>query len=130
MGSMRISGAGKATIRGLGFRSIAWILVIAFSLQSLITQTHIHNVFEGQGGLAIAKTLTKGSADAKLPSRDRGTNCPFCQAIAHAGAFFTPPALSLLQPPTWAEIILVPFVADARGNFSSHPWHSRAPPQR
>jgi hypothetical protein len=111
------------------FRAIAWFLLLAFTLQSFITQTHIHGAFASTGGAGVVKTLANmPSHNTKTPA-DSPADCPFCQAIMHAGAFFAPSAPTLVQSFTWAEMVAPSVVAGAFDNFSSHPWHSRAPPQ-
>ena len=112
--------------RGLGWRSIAWTLLVAFTLQSFITQTHIH----GTSGAAIVKTLAKAPSHNKLPAENSTADCPLCQAITHAGAFFTPTAPTFLLPVTGTDIVAAYVVAGAINNISTHHWHSRAPPQR
>jgi hypothetical protein len=112
--------------RRLSWRSIAWILLVAFTLQSFITQTHIHST----GGIAIVKTLAKAPSHNKLPAENGTTDCPLCQAITHAGAFFTPTAPTLLLSVTGTDIVAVFVVVGAIDNISTHYWHSRAPPQR
>jgi hypothetical protein len=112
--------------RGLSWRSIAWILLVAFTLQSFITQTHIH----GTGGAAIVKTFAKVPSHKKLPAENGTADCPLCQAITHAGAFFTPTAPTLLLTVTGTDIVAAFVIANAIDDISTHHWHSRAPPQR
>ncbi len=119
-----------ATTRRLGFRSIAWILAFAFSLQSLIAQAHIHWAPDGNAGAAIVKTLPKKLSPDKWPSQNENSNCPFCQAVAHAGTFITPAKLGSFLPLSWEHLVAIPLAASAIYPFYSLPWHSRAPPQR
>src|SRR5579872_6259130 len=66
------------------WRVIACLLLITFTLQSYITQTHIHST----STVAIAKTLPGSHGNA--PVDDGPLDCPFCQAVAHDGPFFLP----------------------------------------
>ena len=126
---MQISRARTATIRRLGFRSLAWILAFAFLLQSLITQTHIHNAFDGKDGVAVVKMLVKGSASDRGPSRNESSGCPLCQAITQAGVFSTPSTPSLFLPLAWSQIAAIPLAVDGIRGVFRHSWQSRAPPQ-
>jgi hypothetical protein len=112
--------------RGLGLRSIAWVLLLAFTLQSFLTQTHIHGA-PGIGGFAVVKILSRTPSPVKAP--DTGTDCPICQAITHAGAFFTPAAPSVLLSVSWVESIAPVIIVDTIETISTHPWQSRAPPR-
>lgn len=109
------------------WRAIAGVLLLAFTLQSFITQTHIHGI--GTGGSAIVKTLTYGAPHKNAPADNTLADCPFCQAIVHAGAFYQPSAPQLVLPFIWVETVAPAVVAAYSSGFSSHPWQSRAPPQ-
>lgn len=89
----------------------------------------MHGVFGGAGDAQIIKTLASGSPHNGKAPPENTADCPYCQAIIHAGAFFAPSAPALILPVTWAEILASAVVADAIGGSSSHPWQSRAPPQ-
>src|SRR5690242_18423679 len=125
---MRTAQAQSGGIRGSGFRLVAWLLLIAFTLQSFITQTHIHRAVDGAAQSAIVKTLTKAPAH-KTPAQNTTTDCPFCQAITHAGTFSAPSAPVLVLPVVWTESTSPVFLINAIRGLSSLPWQSRAPPQ-
>jgi hypothetical protein len=124
---MRISEANTARIRGSGCRAIAWILLVTFTLQSFITQTHIHGAFNT--GATLAAPVTNAPAHKNAPAENGKAECPFCQAIVHAGAFHAPPAQTLVLPVSGAKMAASFFVAATFVSVSSHLWHSRAPPQ-
>src|SRR3569833_1182117 len=65
---------------GTRWRFLAMLLAFAFALQSYVTATHIHN-------LAPATALAKTVGHNKAPASNDTLNCPFCQAVAHDGAF-------------------------------------------
>ncbi len=115
--------------RNSGWRSVTWILLLAFSLQSYVTQTHIHLTPQAVDRAAAGKLVASTPAHNKSPADDGTGACPFCQAVANAGAFFAPAAPLLLPPALWAASIVLPFLADAVGGTTAHGWHSRAPPQ-
>ena len=107
---------------GRGWRVIAALLLLTFTLQSYITQTHIHTSTPG----AVSRTLT-GSQD-QAPGDGNPVDCPFCQAVAHDGPFFLPAAPILILSAIW--VALVPSLLDenAQAGASAHAWQSRAPP--
>ena len=125
---MRTTRARSLGIRGSGFRLIAWALLIAFTLQSFITQTHIHQTVGGAAQAAIVKTLATAPAH-KAPGQNTTTDCPFCQAITHAGTFSAPSAPTLVLPVVWAESTSPVLLVNAIRSLSLLPWQSRAPPQ-
>jgi hypothetical protein len=110
------------------FRVFTLVLALAFTLQSFVTQTHIH----GSGTTAfepgIVKVL-KGPAPTQSPFDSSDNACAFCQAIAHSGAFFAPAAPILLPPATWTLPALLSAVVSVTGNSLAHSWQSRAPPK-
>jgi Protein of unknown function (DUF2946) len=114
---------------GSGFRTITWLVLLAFALQSFITQTHIHGTFSSAGDAQIVKTLASVPSHGSKAPAENNADCPFCQAITHAGAFFTPSTPTLILPVIWAEMVAPPVIDSAIDSFSSHPWQSRAPPR-
>lgn len=126
---MRTAQARTVGVRGSGFRSIVWLLLVAFTLQSFITQIHIHRAIDGAGKPAISQTLAKAPPHGNTSDQNSTADCPFCQAITHAGAFSTPSAPGLLLPVVWVESAPLLLVADAIDSLFSHPWQSRAPPR-
>ncbi|MHB8529002.1 MAG: hypothetical protein ACYC8V_05745 [Caulobacteraceae bacterium] len=102
---------------------VTWILLFAFALQSYVTQTHVHRA-------PIVDVVGKIYVHSPSPVDDEATACPFCQAIATAGAFFSPAAVEVFPLVLRAEAAaLSPIVvglAIAPAGFS---WRSRAPPQ-
>lgn len=111
--------------RGMAWRAISWILLVAFALQSYATQTHIHATRHAGEAFAIQKATATGTA----PFENGAIDCPFCQAIVHSGAFFSPtPPLLLL--PAWAvhAVFVRPALA-IHSSATTHSWQSRAPPR-
>lgn len=110
-------------------RAISWILLAAFTLQSFITQTHIHGVPQTGAHVAIVKVVD-GAPAHKAPGENTTADCPFCQAIVHSGAFFAPVVPALVLPTTWATHA-APLVTIAATSIAvTHIWRSRAPPYR
>ena len=109
---------------------VTWILLLAFALQSYVTQTHVHRAPSAAESGAIVGVVGQVSARAVPPVHDEGIACPFCQAISAAGAFFSPAAVELprlvAQARAAALSQILVGLAIAPAGFS---WRSRAPPQ-
>jgi hypothetical protein len=103
-------------------------VLLAFTLQSFVTQVHIHGSFGG-GAAAAVEALASGLSHSKSPTQNGTGDCPFCQAIAHAGAFSTPSAPALALPNRLAETAAPILLAAAISPIRPHPWQSRAPPR-
>lgn len=107
-------------------RAVTWIVLLAFALQSFVTQTHIHGFLDSAP--TITKVLIEGPSHSNAPIHDDTNNCPFCQAITHAGVFATPCTPSLILPAALVEIAAPTLFTAAIAIVSPHPWQSRAPP--
>jgi hypothetical protein len=105
------------------WRFAIWLILAAFTLQSYVVQTHIHDTAPA----AISKAFTN-IGHGKLPVDNSPLDCPFCQA-ALAGAFaLSTTALVFLS----AAGIFLPIPdrpATASYDTVAHIWRSRAPPQ-
>jgi len=106
-----------------GWRAIIWLVVIAFSLQSYIAQTHIHDA-----ATALHET-SSGSHDNKSPIGNNPMDCPFCQAVAHGGTFFLSATTPLLLSAAWIELPAPVLSLRATFDAVAHSWKSRAPPK-
>ena len=115
---------------GAGRLVVTWLLLFAFALQSYVTQSHIHPAPGASEHGALVQPIGQASAHATPPVHGDGIACPFCQAIATAGAFFSPAAIELpaLVAQTRAAVLspILVGLAIASAGFS---WRSRAPPQ-
>jgi hypothetical protein len=128
MNRMSFMRARNGQMRSVGFFSIVWLLLLAFTAQSFITQIHIHSTGAGST-LQLVKAPASLQPHEKVPVPDGKASCPFCQAIVHAGAFFVPTQNFPLQVVN-VEIVPPFLVAYAVEGFSPHPWYSRGPPRR
>lgn len=117
-------------------RAAVALTLVAFSLQSFMTQTHIHFAPALERALAASNSALPGAHDAiaskknhdRYPANQDPANCPICQEMLYAGHYVTPAAIAALAP-AWAISIiatveLVPLFVSAR----SHSWRGRAPP--
>ena len=112
-----------------GWHAVTWLVLLAFTLQVFVTQTHIHGVPQTVAGVSIGKVAASASRPDKSPAENDTTTCPFCQAVVHTGAFFAPAAPLLLLPAVRVVRTTFFLVASAVGAPSAHSWQSRAPPQ-
>ncbi|HEY1879313.1 MAG TPA: DUF2946 family protein [Caulobacteraceae bacterium] len=108
--------------------ALSWTLLIAFALQSYATQTHVHRA--SITPIASGAISTASAIGSPQPGDQEAIACPFCQAIAAAGAFVGPAPVAFFLPALRAEAASLPpiaiFLAIAPAGFS---WRSRAPPQ-
>jgi hypothetical protein len=117
-------------------RALVVVTALAFLLQGLVTQTHIHGTTANFGFTAFLAKITAAyetedfskAPSKNSPVKDDAARCPFCQAAQSAGSFVTPVAVVLLLP--WQNVPVVPlWVADnTRIPAASHDWRGRAPP--
>jgi hypothetical protein len=112
-----------------GWRFVTWAVLLAFTLQSFVTQTHIHWSPLAGTGVTAAGRLDSPVSQNKSPFEKDKTACPFCQAIIHAGAFFASGAPLLLLPVLRAEWAIPRLFPAAIRAALAHSWQSRAPPQ-
>jgi hypothetical protein len=109
--------------RSSGWRFIACLILIAFTLQSYITQTHVHNATPA----AVAKIFTH--SHGKAPADDNPVDCPFCQAVAHDGPFFLPTLPVLVLSVAFIELVAPGLRFLRVSEAPAHIWQSRAPPR-
>ena len=108
--------------RSSGWRLIACLILITFSLQSYITQTHIHSATSA----AIVKLFNH--SPGKAPLDDNPVDCPFCQAVAHDGPFHLPTLPLLILSVTFVELAAPQLRLLRLSEAFAHIWQSRAPP--
>ena len=109
---------------------IALLTLLAFTSQSIVTQTHIH----GAAHAAIFLPQAAAGHAVHAPSPDKGppgddqSNCPICQGLAHAGSYVTPSSAAVAASTiaTSTSVVVVDIVWIAQTH--SHAWQSRAPP--
>ena len=100
-------------------------MLVAFAVQGLAVQTHIHG-----DPLTALDHVTHVSAPVAPASQDPydPANCPLCQELLHAGVYVTPAVNDfavILNAVVFAPAFaLLPHAATER----QHSWQSRAPP--
>ena len=109
--------------------ALTWAVLIAFALQSYVTQTHVHwetvspvaGSTSGQAGPAVQSTQ---------PADPEVLACPLCQAVAAAGAFVDAAPISVSLPSVRVRIAArPPTTASLAVRAAGFSWRSRAPPQ-
>jgi hypothetical protein len=122
-----IMTAKTQPLRETGLRfAVSLFLMLAFGLQSYITQTHIHLA---PGAIAAGISADKHQQPDKFPANGDPANCPICQEILHTGQFVTPSAAVLLLPSIAVSIVRIVVDIPAAAQSASHGWRSRAPPR-
>lgn len=86
---------GLSTVRGPSI--LAFVLLIAFFLQGLVAQTHIHGVRPvGSPAIGSISIAVAGPSDESgLPSDDDEAHCLLCQAGVLANGLSVPIAVGL-----------------------------------
>lgn len=104
-------------------RWLAALALVAFFLQGLAVQTHIHGVPMGPAHGA------RLSAPVAPPDADPFASCALCQEALHAGHALTPilPVLALL--PDWTPAAPLSALRAVQPATHRKAWNSRAPPQ-
>ena len=116
------AGIASAKERRSGWRFIACLILISFTLQSYITQTHIHNAAQATAAKIVSH------APSKVPADDNPMDCPFCQAVAHDGPFFLPTVPLLILSIDFVELAAPALRLHRLWEAPAHIWQSRAPP--
>ena len=123
-GLRRKAASGGANLRFI----VTFFALLAFSLQSYVTQTHIHLapdrlIFDS------GKQVSQKRLPDRFPANGDPSNCPICQEVLHSGQFLTPVAASILPPSFVASVIPLASRIVVFARAASHSWRSRAPPK-
>jgi len=102
---------------------IAALLLLAFSFQSYVAQTHIHDIV---GKSPAALVHHSGHDRAPVPNLPHA--CPFCQVLNHAGSFLVPDPSLVLPSPQWITLTVWHYDFARMAFAANHDWQSRAPP--
>jgi hypothetical protein len=99
--------------------------LLAFFLQGLAVQTHVHPLL--QPGVAKAQTDGTHKGPIKLDPMDQ---CRLCQELVHAGVFIAPSAIASPVSLTVVALHVTTFPAFVANPATAFAWQSRAPPRR
>jgi hypothetical protein len=109
-------------------RWVTVLALLAFFLQGLTVQTHIHQLIQPVAA-PVATKATSLPAPAPLKSQDPLDQCRLCQELVHAGTFVTPPAATVLFSLSFVTAIFADVPAFAGASAKPFAWQSRAPPR-
>jgi hypothetical protein len=105
-------------------RWITALALLAFFLQGLTLQTHVHQLLSP---VAVKATAEHGS---KTPLKsDPIDQCRLCQELHHAGRFITPSVAPTIAPPTFVVASFIVVLLVATDPATAFAWQSRAPPR-
>lgn len=107
--------------RAAPLRLVTWLALVAFLLQGLVVQTHIH-----QASLEAAAATQQG----KQPAPKAPLDCPACQLYAATAAVLLPDAIITFLPLNWVQSANPTFAFLAAESRVHQGWQSRAPPSR
>jgi ABC-type phosphate/phosphonate transport system permease subunit len=108
-------------------RWVTVLALLAFFLQSLVVQTHIHQ----PQNLAVKSAVAKASHLPALPKTpDPIDQCRFCQELVHAGVFVTPALTTVTTSLIFVTAVFAAPLAFAGASARAFAWQSRAPPRR
>ena len=107
-------------------RAVAWLAILAFLLQGLIVQSHIHVASLE----SAAHPIQAGQGPSNKTPDKAPADCPACQLQAATAAFVLTPHVAALTLINWvaAGSLSLPSVRIHAAPLRS--WSSRAPPQR
>jgi hypothetical protein len=102
------------------------LVLLAFVLQCLAVQTHIHQLIQ-----PVAKAASL-HVPVPAPPKNQGPidHCRLCQELVHAGAFVTPLATAVFAELSFVAAIFAALPAFAGAYAKPFAWQSRAPPRR
>jgi hypothetical protein len=103
------------------------LVLLAFFLQSLATQTHVHPAF---APVTVKAAALGEPGSAPLKSQDPLDQCRLCQELVHAGSFFAPAAVVLAASLSFTAAIFAALRAPPDSSATAFAWQSRAPPRR
>lgn len=105
-------------------RWVTAFALLAFILQGLAVQTHIHAPLQIQA--VKAASLPE---PAPLKAQDPIDQCRLCQEIAHAGIFVAPSASATAISLTFALAVFAALPGFTPRSATGFGWQSRAPPR-
>jgi hypothetical protein len=118
-------------------RLVVLVTLLAFAVQTYLTQTHIHLASEGQPSRVHSQLVLAGGKVSigtpverkdRYPANEDPANCPLCQELIHAGQFVTPAASALILPSLSLSVIDLAVQSVPLVHAVTHIWHGRAPP--
>jgi hypothetical protein len=119
-----MTGQGRAIPRQAPTKRWVTVLaLLAFVLQALVVQTHIHQLVQP----VAANSLP---APAPLKSQNPIDQCRLCQELVHAGTFVTPSASFAVASLALTTAVFTVLSSALVSLATAFAWRSRAPPRR
>jgi hypothetical protein len=100
-------------------RTVAWLALLAFLLQGLVVQSHVH----------LTALQAAAPQQNHQPAQKAPDECPVCQLYAATAAALAPDSIITLLPLTLVGRITHVFVAITGPGIRHQAWQSRAPPR-
>jgi hypothetical protein len=108
-------------------RWVTLAALLAFFLQGLAVQTHIHPA--SMAPVAKLASIHAATPAAPAKNQDPVDQCPMCQELVHAGAYISPSAALLAAPLAMVRAIPLALLPTRAQSAPAFAWQSRAPPQ-
>ena len=102
-------------------RLVAWLALLAFLLQGLVVQSHVH--------ISALQAAAPGQPGHHQPAQKAPDECPACQLYAATAAALAPDSIITLLPLTLVGSITHVFIAITGPGNRHQAWQSRAPPR-
>jgi len=111
-----------------------WVTILAllaFFLQSLVVQTHVHpSPAQTSAQITNKSAALQQPGQVPLKTQDPLDQCRLCQELVHAGSFLTPSAVALAASLSFAAAIIAAHRLFPDRSATAFSWQSRAPPRR
>jgi hypothetical protein len=124
--TLRVGAFGRTQ---WGRRFVTPLVLLAFFLQSLVVQSHVHFAVPASSG-AVSIAAVAGDAHHHDTAKDSGSQdrCPWCQAVLSSGYYLVVATAPIHLPVEIRLADALSFTALAPRSAAPHPWQSRAPP--
>jgi hypothetical protein len=104
---------------------VTLLALLAFFLQGLAVQTHVHDQAQ-----AVKTSALPAPVKAPLKSQDPIDQCRLCQELVHAGSFITPSIAAVPADLTYVTAAFLILTGPITAPATAFAWRSRAPPRR
>ena len=108
-------------------RWVTMLALLAFFLQSLAVQTHVHPTSQPA---SVKLTSAHTPSSAPLRSQAPVDQCRLCQELVHAGVFVAPSASFVIASPVLTAAVFAVLPSAFVSLATAFDWQSRAPPRR
>ena len=105
-------------------RWITALALLAFFLQNLAVQTHVHP------SLQSAVKVQAGDTHKGPLKLDPVDQCRLCQELTHSGTFIAPLAVAAFAGLTFVTASFIVWLVCRTDPAAAFAWQSRAPPRR